>query len=74
MSTSSLPRTYRAEDVAEELQCSPRHVRNKAREHGIGANLGGRAGWRFTEEDVAALLKAMTPVKPPVVRRQRRTA
>lgn len=61
-------------EVAEEFRCSPRKVSDIAREHGIGAQLGGRAGWRFTEADKLALWDAMRPAKKAVVRRRRRAA
>lgn len=51
-------------EVAAEFRCSPRKVSETARKHGIGADLGGRAGWRFTEADKARLLAVMKPAKP----------
>lgn len=50
-------------EVAAEFRCSPRKVSEAARKHGIGADLGGRAGWRFTEDDKRRLLAAMKPTK-----------
>lgn len=50
-------------EVAEEFRCSPRKLSDVAREHGIGMNLGGRAGWRFTQADKLALQQAMRPAK-----------
>jgi hypothetical protein len=61
-------------EVAEWLRCSPRKVADVARANGIGANLEGRAGWRFTEADKLALFDAMRPKKVAVTRRRRRTA
>lgn len=61
-------------EVAEEFRCSPRKVSDIARANGIGAQLGGRAGWRFTEADKLALWEAMRPAKKAVVRRRRRAA
>ena len=60
-----------ATEVAAVLGCNRRKVWDVARAKGIGYNLGGRAGWRFTEADVDRLRKAMTP--PPAVE-ARRTA
>ena len=54
-----------AREVAETFGCSPRKVWDVARAHGIGYQLGGRAGWRFTEADVDKLRKAMAPVVVP---------
>ena len=60
-------------EVADEFRCSPRKISDVAREHGIGANLWGSAGWRFTEADKLALWEAMRPAqKKPTPRRRRR--
>lgn len=64
--------THTVYEVAEEFRCSPRKVSDVARANTIGANLGGRAGWRFTEADKLALWEAMRPKKPVAVRRRRR--
>lgn len=59
-----------AEEVAAILGLrTKRKVWEEARKHGIGYNLGGSAGWRFTDADVDALRKAMAPPKP--VKRRR---
>lgn len=59
-----------AADVATILGLrTKRKVWEEARKHGIGYNLGGRAGWRFTEADVDRLRKAMAPPAP--VKRRR---
>lgn len=50
-------------EVAAEFRCSPRKVSETARKHGIGADLGGRAGWRFSEADKVRLLAVMKPSK-----------
>ena len=50
--------------VAAEFRCSPRKVSEVARRHGIGADLGGRAGWRFTSDDKRRLWAVMKPAKP----------
>jgi hypothetical protein len=59
----------RAREVAEQFGCSDWKVRAEAKRHGIGYNLGGRAGWRFTDADVEKLRKAMAPVVAPARRR-----
>jgi hypothetical protein len=58
-----------AADVATQFGCAKRKVREEARRNGIGYNLGGRAGWRFTEADVDKLRKAMAPAAPVKKRR-----
>lgn len=69
-----LDEVYSVGDIADWLRCSKRKVSDVATEHGIGANLKGRAGWRFTEADKLALWEAMRPKKPVVTRRRRRAA
>ena len=59
-------------EVAEEFRCSPRKLSDVARANEIGAQLSGRAGWRFTEADKLALWEAMRPAKQAIVRRRRR--
>lgn len=61
-------------EVASWLRCSRAKVYALAREHRIGINLGGRAGWRFTEADKKALREAMRPATaaPQPVRRPKR--
>lgn len=61
-------------EVADEFRCSPRKVSDVARANRIGANLGGRAGWRFTETDKLALWDAMRPAPKVVPKRRRRLA
>lgn len=67
-------RTLTVSEVAEEFRCSIRKVSDVARANGIGANLRGRAGWRFTETDVLALWDAMRPKAVQSVRRRRRSS
>lgn len=59
----------RTHEVADILGCGNRKVQAEARRHGVGYNLGGRAGWRFTEADVDRLRQAMAPAAP--VKRRR---
>lgn len=58
-------------DVAKQFGCSRRKIRELARQLGIGYDLGGRAGFRFTPADVDRFRTALAP-KPPV--EQKRTA
>ena len=58
-----------AREVAELFRCERQKVIDEARRVGVGYNLKGRAGWRFTDADVAALRKAMAPVVAPQPRR-----
>lgn len=63
-----------AAEVAEEFRCSKRKVTDLASQHGIGANVGGSAGFRFTEADKLALWEAMRPKVEVAVRRRRRAS
>lgn len=58
-----------AAQVAAVFGCNRRKVWDVARAKGIGYNLGGRAGWRFTDADIDKLRRAMTPPAAPVDRR-----
>lgn len=48
-----------AREAAALLKCSPRKVTKTATENNIGINLGGSAGFRFSEDEVARLAEAM---------------
>lgn len=58
-----------AAEVAAVLRCSRRKVTDEASRRGIGYNLGGRAGFRFTAHDIEKLRQAMTPAAPVEERR-----
>lgn len=60
---------HTATDVAKVFGCNRRKVWDVARAKGIGYNLGGRGGWRFTDADVDQLRKAMAPPAPVQRRR-----
>lgn len=66
--------TFTVYEVAEDFRCGPRKVADVARANSIGANLEGRAGWRFTEADKLALWDAMKPKRALVVKRRRRVS
>ena len=61
-------------EVAEQFRCSTWKVLKVAKASGIGMEIGGRAGWRFTDSDVEALRDAMRPQPQVTVRRRRRAA
>ena len=58
-------------EMAALLRISREHVTALARRHDIGFNLGGSAGYRFTELDIAALREALRPA-PVTAKRRRR--
>lgn len=59
-------------EVAAEFRCSERKITETATRHGIGANLGGTAGFRFRDADVEKLWDALKPEVVAPVRRRRR--
>lgn len=61
-------------EVAARFGCSPRKIAQTANQIGVGINLWGAAGWRFTETDVQQIANAWKP--KPATRRdpRRRTA
>lgn len=65
--------TLTTADLAERLRCSQRKVRKAASALNIGVNLGGRAGYRYTEAEFDALMQSLRPVQT-VERRRRRSA
>ena len=62
--------------VAPEISriTPPTKVLTEAAALGLGMNLRGRAGMRFTEEDYERLVAAMRPAAPVERRRRRRSA
>lgn len=55
----------RTRDLAEQFGCSPWKVRTIARQLGVGMDLGGRAGFRFTPADVQKIRAALAPKPAP---------
>lgn len=64
---------YKTEDLALELACSPKTIRRKAAVLGIGIDLGGRAGFRYSNEDRRRLIDSLKP-DAPMVRKRRRAS
>lgn len=55
-------RELTAQEVADRLRCTRRKVTKTATVLGIGANLGGSAGFRFTEAEVDQIRESMRPI------------
>jgi len=55
----------RTRDLAQQFGCSEWKVRNIARTLGVGMDLGGRAGFRFTAADVERIRTALAPKPTP---------
>lgn len=66
--------THTTAEVAARLRVGPRKIRKVAQELGVGLDMKGRAGWRYTEADVEAIMDALRPVQAVPVRRRRRRA
>ena len=56
--------------LAEQWDVSVQKVRDLAAEVGVGLNFGGKAGYRFSDDDVQKMLAALRPA--PVVQQRRR--
>lgn len=65
---------YTAAEVAGRLRCSPRKIRETALRVGVGVNIGGRAGYRFSEADIEAITEELRPVAMVERRRRRRAS
>jgi hypothetical protein len=65
---------YTTRDLAEQLKIARKTLRNKAKALGIGIDLEGRAGFRYSEEDRQRLIESMRPAAPVQQRRKRRAA
>lgn len=61
-------------DVAKEFDCSKVKVHELARSLGVGIDLGGSSGFRFSDADVAKMREALRIQPPVAVRRRRRSA
>ena len=72
MNTATDEALYTSVELAAKFRTTRRHITDLASKHGIGFNLGGSAGFRFTELDVAALKDALKPTPTPARRRKQR--
>lgn len=48
-------RLYKTSEVAEQFRCSRKKITAVATELGVGLNLGGSAGFRFSDADIDAM-------------------
>lgn len=61
-------------DVAAKLGVTSRTVTNRAKAIGVGIEVKGKAGFRFSDRDIEALVASLRPAPAtPVIRRRRRT-
>lgn len=74
MTTTTTPAyPYNTADLAAEFGLTRPTIRAKAAKLGIGIDLEGRAGFRYSEADRQKLIDSMKPA-PTVQRRRRRRA
>lgn len=59
-------------DLAALFGCDKRTIREKAKALGLGVALGGRAGYRYSEADVAVLMDKLRPAVEEKKKRPRR--
>lgn len=57
--TETTERLYKTSEVAEKFRCSRKKVASLAAELKVGLNLGGSAGFRFSEADVEAMRESL---------------
>lgn len=62
---------YKTADLAAELDCHPKTVLRRAADLGLGIDIGGRGGKRFSEDDRRAFLDSFKPDAPVPGRRRR---
>lgn len=65
---------HTTETLATELGVAKKTIRKRAKALGIGIDLEGRAGFRYSESDRRALLDSLRPSTPAPKRRKRRAA
>lgn len=65
---------YTTTDLAAEFGIATKTLRKKAKALGIGIDLDGRAGFRYSDADRVKLIDSMRPAAPVAQRRKRRAS
>ena len=65
---------YTTATLAAEFDIDRKTLRKKARGLGLGIDFGGRAGFRYSDDDRRKLIESLRPVVPTKARKQRRRA
>lgn len=65
---------YTTADLASEFGVHKNTIRKRAARLGIGIDLEGRAGFRYSEADRQKLIESLRPVAPAAPRKRRRVA
>jgi len=66
---------YSSADLAAKVGLkSAKSARKRARLLGLGINLEGSAGYRYSESDLAKFVESMRPIVTPAPRKRKRAA
>lgn len=65
---------YTTAALAAEFDIHKNTLRKRAARLGIGIDLEGRAGFRYSEADRLKLIESLRPVAPTTTRKRRRVA
>ena len=65
---------YTTAALAAEFGVTTKTLRKRAKALGIGIDLEGRAGFRYSESDRQRLIESLRPSAPVAPRRKRRAA
>lgn len=65
---------HKTADLAAEFGITTKTLRKKAKRLGLGIDLEGRAGFRYSDADRQRLIESLRPDAPTPKRRKRRAA
>lgn len=65
---------YKTADLALEFGITKKTLRKRAHDLGLGIDLEGRAGFRYSEADRQKLIESLRPAAPVAAKRKRRAA
>lgn len=65
---------YTTADLAKEFGITTKTFRKRAHALGLGIDLAGRAGFRYSESDRQRLIESLRPSAPVKAKRNRRRA
>ena len=63
---------YETSDLAAEFGVSPKTIRRRAATLNLGIDFGGRAGFRYSDDDRRRLIESLKP-EAPAPRKRRNT-
>lgn len=65
---------HSSDSLAKEFGVTRKTIRKRAAALGIGIDLEGRAGYRYSEADRIKFIESMRPVVTPTPRKRKRAA